>query len=163
MKMKKQTIRIMAVVLVFVAFVCVVDSAKATSITDVYIMPEVPAVEDVITIFASGQASSRPVWITDSNLYLEGTSLELDIFFELGPFQMITPWSYSEEIGMLPAKTYELTVRTFEVPYPDSGPTDTYTTTFTVVPEPTSILLLSMGIVGVQARCRIRGLERGKR
>ena len=148
----RQTMGIVAAVLVFVAFVCVVDSAKAT-ITDVNILPEEPTVEDVITIAVSGWEGSGGVLITDSDLRMEGTSLELDIFLDVGFFQMITPWSHSEIIGTLPADSYNLTVNAYySVAY--TG-TDTYSTSFAVVPEPASILLLLMGVVGVrEGHCR---------
>ena len=159
----RQTMGIVAAVLVFVAFVCITDSAKAT-ITDVNILPEEPTIEDVITIVVSGIEGSLPVSIDDSIFQIVGTSLELDLFVTTGPFYAITTWSHSEIIGALPANSYNLTVREHERFMADPYfLTDTYPTSFTVIPEPTSILLLSMGIVGVQARCRIRGLERGKR
>ena len=156
MKMKKQTIRIMAVVLVFV---CVVDSAKATvSITDVYIMPQVPAVEDIITIFASGSASQGSSWVDHTEFSMVDTSLQLDLFLDMGILFMVSYWSYSEEISPLPAGTYTLTVRAFGPSYvpPYYGDLeDTYTVDFTVVPEPATFLFLVMGIVAVrEGHCR---------
>ena len=154
METKKQTIRIMAAVLVFVAFVCITDSAKAV-ITDVNILPEVPAVEDIITIVVSGIEGSLPVSIDDSIFQIVGTSLELDLFVTTGPFYAITTWSHSEIIGALPANSYNLTVREHERFMADPYfLTDTYPTSFTVIPEPTSILLLSMGVLWIRVAKR---------
>ena len=155
----RQTMGIVAAVLVFVAFVCVTNSAKATvSITDVYIMPEVPAVEDIITIFASGSASQSSSWVDHTEFSMVDTSLQLDLFLDMGNAFMVSYWSYSEEISPLPAGTYTLTVRAFGPSYvpPYYGDLeDTYTVDFTVVPEPATFLFLVMGIVAVrEGHCR---------
>jgi len=59
-------------------------------------------------------------------------SVQLDLFFGVGYSTAVGDWSHSEEIGTLPAGTYNLTVRTFEPIY---GLNHTYTISFTVVPE----------------------------
>jgi hypothetical protein len=127
------------------AFVLLVNSAEAT-ITDVHILPEEPTIYDVITIVTSGVEGSGAVLIDSSNFDRVGTSLQLDIFLDVGVFQVITPWSHSEDIGTLPVGLYELTVQTLE----QGVVTDTYSTSFEVVPEPTTILLLGLGVIGIR-------------
>ncbi len=141
---RKEIIAI-TVVVVFVAIVCVTDSTA--SITDVNIVPSPPTSLDVISIVTFGVESRGDVLIDGSNFDREGTSLQLDIFLNVGVFPMITPWSHSEDIGTLPVGIYDLTVRTFEVP----DVTDTYSMTFEVVPEPATVLLLGLGMIGVRA------------
>ena len=154
----RQTMGIVAAVLVFVAFVCVTNSAKATvSITDVYIMPEVPMVVDVITIFTSGSASQGSSWVDHTEFSMVDTSLQLDLFLDMGILFMASYWSYSEEISPLPAGTYTLTVRAFGPSYvpPYYGDLeDTYTVDFTVVPEPSTFVILAAGLVSFRSRFR---------
>lgn len=102
-------------------------------IDDVHIEPNQPTTTDSIVIIASGEATSGGVVITGWEFHREGTSLELNMFFSLGPFPAITPWSHSVVIGKLPADSYDLTVRA----YCDSPAilTDTYLTSFTVVSQ----------------------------
>jgi hypothetical protein len=153
--MKKAIIEIMAVVLVCMAFVCVPDSAKALSvwITDSYVLPEEPTPVEVITIFASGGLADFDTPFDHSEFSIAQQSLQLDLFFGVGFHPAIGDWAHSEEIGTLPAETYSLTVRTFE---PGFGLNDTYTTSFTVVPEPTTILLFALGVIGLRiTRCKL--------
>jgi len=142
MKMKNITM-MSAVVLVFVY---ISNSAKAV-ITDVEITPAEPTMEDIISIVTSGVEGAGAVFVTDTDFRTDGTSLELDIFLDVGVFPALTPWSHSEYIGTLREGMYDLTVRTWELP----DITDTYSITFDVVPEPTTVLLLAMGILGIRA------------
>ena len=143
--MRTNIIEIITVVLVGMTFACMADSAEA-AITDVHLLTEEPTMNDVITIVTSGVESCSPVFITDSVFHAEETALELNIFLFVGPYTVVTPWSHSQDIGTLPAGLYELTVRTFEVP----NITDTYSMTFEVVPEPTTVLLLALGVIGIR-------------
>jgi len=127
------------------SFGLLVDSAEAT-ITDVHIVPEEPTINDVITIVTSGLEGSGPVFINDSVFLADETVLQLNIFLDLGPYTVVTPWSHSEDIGPLPTGFYELTVRTFE----DLQVADTYNMTFEVVPEPASIMLLCLGVLCIR-------------
>jgi len=140
-----------ALIAVFGISVCVVDSAKAqmrVTLSDVHISPTEPEPVDVITVFASGGLAYFDIPFDHSEFSINQQSLQLDLYFGNGYSPAIGDWSHSEEIGMLPAETYTLTVRTFE---PRHGLNDTYTTSFTVVvPEPTTVLLLAVGIIGIQ-------------
>jgi hypothetical protein len=95
---------------------------------------------------------------------------------------IIVPWMRTENLGILPAGTYNLTARLIwdyrigpnspfpdPWPFPDSddpplfpGPTATLMTTFTVVPEPTGVTLVLCGAMGMAAmRRRPRPRPRG--
>ncbi len=120
------------------------------SITDVDILPEVPTTFDVITIFTEGLSGSGPVEIGDTNFTMNGTNLELDIEVHAGFLTVMTPWVHSENIGPLPLGIYDLTVNAIYAP----DVTDTFTTSFEVVPEPTTLLLLLGGIPVLRKRNR---------
>lgn len=127
------------------AFVYITNSANAV-ITDVEIIPEEPTMEDIISIVTSGEEGSGAVFVTETDFRTDGTSLELDIFLDVGVFPAITPWSHTEDIGMLPVGTYDLDVRTIVY----SNVTDTYFKTFQVVPEPSIALLICLGAACVR-------------
>jgi hypothetical protein len=127
---------------------CPVKAVKG-DITDVHTDPTVPTDLEVITIIVSGLEGSHAVVITDSNFQREDTSLELNIYITQGYYAKITPWSYSEVIGTLPANEYDLTVSAH---YTGAHiGTDTYLTSLTVVPEPATLLLLTMGAIWIRA------------
>jgi len=132
--------RLLVLIVSMMTILCPVKVVKGMDVTieEVYTDPNEPTDIEVITIVASGLGYSGPIWIDDSVFQMEGTSLELDIFFTLGPYAWVTPWSYSEGIGMLPADFYDLTVRAYS--YSQLTKTyelsDTYLTGFTVVPGP---------------------------
>ena len=114
------------------------------SITDVTILPEIPTFNDDISLFISGVESTGGVLITDSAFIIDGSSLELDISLEVGPWTVLTPWDYTYEIGLLSIGIYDLTVNSL-VP---SDPTqnDTFITSFEVVPEPATVLFFGLGM-----------------
>lgn len=119
---------------IMMTILCSVKTVRAV-VTEVDIQPIEPTNIEVITIVVSGGEGAGPVWITDSVFQVEGTSLELDIFIEVGPFDVITPWSHSEIIGTLPVGSYDLAV-TAHADYGSHIETDTYLISFTVVPGP---------------------------
>ena len=135
-------------VIICMAFGFVADSAKAI-ILDVNIFPEQPTINDEITIITYGQALYRPVWIDGSGFSREGNFLLLDIFLHGGALPAVTPYSHTENIGILPAGLYDLTVRTFETEGIDFIDVDTYSTTFEVIPEPATLLLLGLGFAQI--------------
>lgn len=126
----------------FIIFLIVAWGAAAqAAIVDVIIEPEEPSISDPISIIVSGMEGSGPVEISNSEFHIDGTSLELDLFLQVGFYTMMTPWEYCEDIGMLPAGLYELTVWA----YPDYYGPSNYNTTFEVIPEPATLLLIGLG------------------
>ncbi len=111
-------------------------------ITDVSIQPATPTFNDDISVLVSG-VESGSMGIVDSSLTTNEMSLELDIYIEQGFLPVVTPWTHSENIGMLPIGTYDLVVNMLVVSRPDLN--DTFSTSFEVVPEPSTILLSLAG------------------
>ena len=119
-----------------------------------YTIPSQPATTDPITIVAYGQVGYINTPIDHTDFYMADTSLQLDIFFDFSEtlLPMVAPWSHSEPIGMLSEDSYTLTVRTFE--WPVIVIADTYLTSFEVVPEPATVLLLGLGGLALLRRRR---------
>ena len=130
-------------------------TVKAASIDDVLVVPENPSSLDVITVISSGMNHSIvPIEFTEQTLtpgspgdndYL----LELNIYFDFSGIisPAVTPWEHSEEIGTLSPGEYFLIVQTLGDPSPSNN--DTYETRFTVIPEPATLTLLTMGMWGI--------------
>ena len=131
-----------------------VGTAAWIPIYDVHVEPNVPDDTDSITVVASGQIGYLGIPIVDTDLHIAGTSVQLDIFFLFQGIGLpvVDSWDHSEAIGTLAEDTYSLTVRTFGLP----GPTfaDQYTTSFDVVPEPASAVLVLLGFSGLLRRRR---------
>jgi len=142
-----------AIVLQIIMFLAVTCGAHAT-ITDVNILPSIPAVTDPITILVSGIEGSR-VQITTTDFSVNDYSLVLDIYLDIGVNPVVLPWTHSEDIGILPAGIYNLDVYTFFPLLPPLN--DNYSTSFEVVPEPGTLILLATGI------SIFRAFSRGKR
>jgi hypothetical protein len=109
----KQAIRITVILLVCGVFICIADNSEAV-IGYVDIIPGEPTINDEISIFVSGGEPYGPVDITDSIFNINGKSLGLDLYLDVGFLTVVTPWTHSEEIGFFPAGTYNLTVNTFD-------------------------------------------------
>jgi len=145
MDLKRKSMVVLFVIcgVIFLGPVCVYGE-----ITDVSIDPVVPTTSDPIAIFVSGTEGYGGVTITDSVFTLQDMSLYLDLYLNVGPMAVVTDWSYSESIDPLSAGIFDLLVRTFE----DEEVTSTYPITFEVIPEPTSILLLIVGMIGLRVK-----------
>lgn len=111
----------------------------SASITSVSILPIEPTPSDVISVVTSGNASAGPVSLGNVDLDIVGTNISLDLYLNTGPYTIVTPWSFSEDIGTLPVGFYNITVKAYEL----SQPAGTYSTSFEVVPEPVSLALFS--------------------
>jgi len=142
-----------AIIILLVVFnLTILTNVSKAVIDEVYITPEIPSTKDTITIFVSGIQGSGPVEINNTELFIDEYSLELDIFLTVGFLTWVTPWDYSEGIGTLSAGTYNLLVKTDQPTM--SGLEDTYSITFEVIPEPTTLLFLSVGLLGLIHRKR---------
>jgi len=134
--MKRKIVKVIALTII----ICFSTSVNAT-ITDVSIEPILPTSLDVIFVNVLGEENTGGVFIEDTDFCQDGMSLELDISLDVGVFQVITPWSHTENIGTLPVGQYDLTVRTLE----DGTETYTYPTMLLKLcrsrqPSPCSVL-----------------------
>ncbi|MHC4060389.1 MAG: PEP-CTERM sorting domain-containing protein [Planctomycetota bacterium] len=120
-------------------------------IEDVEITPQVPTILDTININVLGSASGATSLVEYSEFSQDGTSLQLDLFVDVGIIAIPSTWSHLEELGPFAAESYSLSVRAFE--YQDGTLKDTYTKDFVVIPEPATLLLLAIGAVWAQLSC----------
>jgi hypothetical protein len=111
------------------------------------LVPDNPTIYDSINITSSGIAGSGGVIVEDTSFQIIGTDLTYEIFLKVGPLTVITPWSYTEDVGILPVGTYDLTVTAY-YDYGGFTASEEYFTSFEVViPEPASIFLLGAGLI----------------
>ncbi len=135
--MNNKILMIFAVLLIFVC-----QAPLNGSITNVSVSPPTPTLIDPITLSISGVEPYGAVEITNTDFSINGYVLQLDITLNVGHFSVVTPWSHSEPIGALPSGFYDLTVKTIQ----QDVVTDVYSTSFEVVPEPSTIALLGLGL-----------------
>jgi len=139
--------RKIVIVLTLTIIIYFSTSAVATTawIVTVDMSPQEPLETDIITFDIAGQASSWPSEVGYDEFTQNGMSLQLDLYVDMGSLTMISDWTYEKQIGTLSAGTYSLEVRAFDnydntlqYTYPDP-------VYFTVVPEPTTVVLLGIG------------------
>lgn len=132
------------IMFLIVVFICLsFTNLLKAEITDVYIIPDFPTVIDDIVIFVDGIESNGPVEIFNTEFIQAEYDLNYNLFLTVGFLTQITPWDYSENIGSFSPGIYELSVNTYVTSHPEYN--DTYSFSFEVVPEPTSLLFLITG------------------
>ncbi len=119
-------------------------SATAIWIDSVDVIPSQPLDIDLITFDISGRTASGGPQIVYDQFSQNGTSLQLDLYINMGPATMITPWTYSRQIQPLLPATYSMEVRAFW--YVFDTLEDTYNVNFTVVPEPGTLAILGFAL-----------------
>jgi len=152
----KKTIRLFVPIFVFT--LCFTNYAYSeVSIYDVQIIPEHPMQNDVIEIKVLGMFSHIGPSLDESIYTPFNKQLQLDLFFtdHAGP-TIPEPWTHVEEIGTLVLGNYDLTVEAYcrSSPEFDYVLKDTIYSDFTVVPEPTSILILTLGALFIRYRSK---------
>jgi hypothetical protein len=127
-------------------------TATTVGIVTVDMFPQEPLETDIITFDIFGQASSRPSQVTYDEFTQNGTSLQLDLYIEMGMLPAVSDWTYSKDISPLSAESYTLEVRAFD--YRSGTLEDTFTFDFTVVPEPVTFVLFGLGLLIVRPLSR---------
>ena len=130
-------------------------NAAAIWIDYVEVVPEEPLNIDIITFNIDGRAGGTPSQVAYDEFSQDGTSLQLDLYVDVGMSQAFSNWTYSKQIGMLNAGAYSLEVRAFDNYYNTLW--DTYTVDFAVVPEPASFVLFGLGLLIVRPLSRRKG------
>lgn len=138
--MKKKILMISTVLLLFAGQTL----AGSVGILSVGVTPVQPSNTDLITFNIFGWASESSSWVDHDAFAQNGTSLQLDLYVDMGIGRTVSEWTHSKQIQPLLPATYNLEVRAFEN---DSGTLwDTYNMDFTVTPEPSTIALFSFGL-----------------
>lgn len=157
-KLTSKSLRSITMVLTVVIITSASVEAGSITITDVSRDPLLPTVFDSITIktFIDFDLIAYPQMVFDtSDFEQSGMSLQLDLHFYEDGMGMGTPLvtPLLEPIGMLTEGFYDLTVRAYVSPDPISmvlpSLSDEYFTSFQVIPEPTTLLLLGFAALGL--------------
>ena len=147
--MKRKIVKIIALTIMIFS----TSTATALWIDSVDVIPEQPLEIDIITLNVFLTAGSSPSQVAYDEFSQVGTSLQLDLFVDLGLFPTFVSWKYPRQIGTLNPGEYSLEVRAFDNYYGTLH--DTHTVDFTVLPEPTTLLILCFGTAFVrQIRCK---------
>ena len=160
-KLTSELLRLITIVLTVVITTSASVEAGSITITDVSRDPLLPTVFDSITIktFIDFNLIAYPQMVfNNSDFEQSGMSLQLDLHFYEDGMGMGTPIvsPLLEPIGMLTEGFYDLTVRAYVSPNPVAlvmpELSDEYFTSFQVIPEPTTLLLLVFGALGLLKR-----------
>lgn len=118
-------------------------------IFNVEVSPLPPSIGEDILIYVDGEAG-RPPLSYSSQVNINTDIIVLDIYFNVfAASTVITPWDHVENIGPLDSGVYNLTVNTYNNPGGIGELVDSSQTDFTVIPEPASGLLLTLGSGGI--------------
>jgi hypothetical protein len=126
------------------------------SIDQVTISPASPTSSDSITIDANGPVNFGGWTFDHSSFTANDKNLTLDFYFDVPDYVywVMTTWDESKQIGTLSADDYNLTVHTYSIKSSGTGLDDTFQTSFTVTPEPMTIVLFGLGGLAIVRKRR---------
>ena len=134
-------------------------AGESFSIIDVSVIPPEPDIFDSITVDVEGGCGQAGVTIDYTSFTVNENDLQLDVYATHGALTIPINWEHLEPIGTLEAANYDLTVKVFGtgglMPYPPYVLNDTYEMSFTVIPEPATLLLLGLGGLGLIRKRKI--------
>lgn len=157
MKATKPTQKLLFLIFTASVIVLTLDlpiTADVVGIQSIGIDPPQPTDLNPIEITTYGGISYIfDIEFVSSHFQISGTSIDLDYYFlDTNPGGMRLPvagdWDSTEYIGTLPQATYYVTSRAWVTDYlfsPDYRLADTHSTSFSVIPEPTTFMLLGFG------------------
>ncbi|MDD5134600.1 MAG: PEP-CTERM sorting domain-containing protein [Phycisphaerae bacterium] len=120
-------------------------AATYVGILDVNVIPSQPSNIDSIIFNISGGAARGGGHVEYDQFAQNGTSIQLNLYVDMGWTDTPSYWSYSKQIQPLSAETYTLAVNAFYLDIPDVIE-DTHIVDFTVIPEPATVAILAIGL-----------------
>ena len=144
-------VKLITVVIIFVVLSMNMVAFASVGISSINIDPFEPTVLDAIEITTEGWTGyADDIVFFDYDSDISGTSIDLDFYFlNTNPggygLPIMGDWDCAIDIGMLSADTYDVTCRAWLSDFDDYQLFDTQSTSFTVVPEPATVLLLGIG------------------
>jgi hypothetical protein len=169
--------RLFAIAIIIMLALTFDANAQSPSLDSLLVLSPTSTTADDVTAQVGGTHNTSGSPIIRTEWRRLNNDIRLDVLIDELPVlapAMIEPWSRTENFGMLPVGTYDLEARLFwdyrsgpnsSFPdpwtFPDTygqplflGANRTLVTTFTVVPEPSAVLLLLGGGVALAARRR---------
>lgn len=145
-------------VFVFIVFLLTFTrvSNALVHIDSVIINPPSPGPLETISVVTDGWSGTNFIGVDYTDFLQIDHSLELDIYCSVGLLTIVDSFHHTELLETFSPGDYDLTVRTFSSlggnPY-EYG--DTFVTSFTVIPEPTTFLLLGFGAVMLRRKTQL--------
>ena len=132
-----------------VLMVIISKLAFAQPISSVGVFPEPAFPSDILTVGVAGDLWATNHIVENTNFSQTDNILTLDMYWGIEGFGMpvVLPYTYWEPIGVFSSGDYILNVNSYFWGNYDFG-----TTSFTVIPEPTTLLLLGLGAVMVRRK-----------
>lgn len=135
-------------------------SLGSVVITDITVTPQNPTIVDNIFVSVDGGIGYiDDIEMTGHNFQIDGATIYFDIYFldssQGGISLPITgDWNVTEPIGLLQANTYSVVSRAWlaDIESPVYDLKDSYSTDFTVIPEPMTLSLLALGGLLIRKR-----------
>ena len=147
--------------------------AQPPDIQRIDVIPPAPTNFDVISIDVFGTLDIMSQTIADSPWRLQEQNVLIDLlmyWLPVGAPPVIEPFTDVTDVGQLPVATYDVTARIFvdlgldPDPFPDpwtfpdtyegQPPIDTMAASFTVIPEPVTLMLIAVGVPFLLKRSR---------